>query len=247
MLPRTANKFPKRKYWPLYRTISPGSWYSRKNPASILKIPCSMLQLWIPTMRNGCVCEFNYIVHNRTARPCYTNLPILPVWVHPMGDQWLEPRWQHLIRRRQRRHAISMLSLTTTYTSISHIRQYNTNFNMYCEHVELGGILMQSIHIAADSGWHIGWPIYIAALQRWHIDRSIHIAALNRWYFGRSIHIVALNRWHIIRAIHIATDGANVLVGLYVLLRLRDDILFGVLDCLLWQSISKMGFAWHNA
>ena len=53
------------------------------------------------------------------------------------------------------------------------------------------------MHIAADSGWHIGWPIHIAALQRWHIDQSIHIAALEQRHIGRPIHIAALNRWYI--------------------------------------------------
>ena len=58
-------------------------------------------------------------------------------------------------------------------------------------HIELGGILVQSIHIAADSGWHLGWPIHIAAFQRWHIDRSIHIAAPEQRHVGRPIHIIA--------------------------------------------------------
>ena len=63
-------------------------------------------------------------------------------------------------------------------------------------HIELGGILVQSMHIAANSGWHIGWPIHIAALQRWHIDCSIHIAALEQRHIGRPIHIAVLNRWN---------------------------------------------------
>ena len=36
-------------------------------------------------------------------------------------------------------------------------------------HVELGGTLMRSMHVAADSRWHIGRQIYLATEERLYI------------------------------------------------------------------------------
>ena len=85
----------------------------------------------------------------------------------------------------------------------------------------------------------IGRPICVCSSVTICIDRSI----CHRWRaaicIGQPIchpesAAICIDYTNIIRAIHIAIDGANVLVDQYVLLRLRDDILFGVLDCLFW-------------
>ena len=64
-------------------------------------------------------------------------------------------------------------------------------------HIKFGGIVVQSMYIAAHSGWHLSWPLYIAALQRWHNDRSNILLRLSK----------------------------DILVDQYRLLRLSDDIL----------------------
>ena len=116
---------------------------------------------------------------------------------------------------------------SNTPNNMSSRKRSNTYWSIYTFAPLVAICIARTICHRLSTAICIGWPIHIiAALQRWHVDCSIHIAALVEQTYWST------NTW---RAIHIATDGANVLlVDQYVLLRLRDDILFGVLDRLVW-------------
>ena len=142
----------------------------------------------------------------------------------------------------------------------SHLEQYDMNFNMWiilnlvaywCNQCILLPILDdilvdQYILLLFSDDILIGQYILLLLSNDILVDQYVLLpSAITYWsvntycclrdkHIGRAIRIAALPRWHTVRTIHTGTDGVNVLVDQDVLLRLRDDILFGVLDCLLW-------------